>query len=85
MRLVRQELALLNADDHDAGAGAARGRRLLCAAAARLNHYDWTDTLPVTDDFVVYAVDLELVDLDQNLTACLPPDRLALLRERDLL
>ena len=37
------------------------------------------------DDFVVYPVDLELVDLERNLADCLPPDRLARLRERGLL
>lgn len=74
-RLVWQELALLDAADP--GAGSEIGRRLLCSAAARLNLHDWSDTLPVTDDFVVYAVDLELVDLERNLTECLPPDRLA--------
>ncbi|WP_432992769.1 hypothetical protein [Dactylosporangium sp. CA-233914] len=84
-RLVRQELALLDADDHDTRAGAAIGRRLLCTVAARLNLRDFSDALPVTDDFVVYAADLELVDLRQNLADCLPPDRLARLRERGLL
>ena len=43
------------------------------------------DTLAIADDFVVYAVDLELVELERNLTDCLPPDRLAVLRERGLL
>ncbi|GAA1371265.1 hypothetical protein [Catellatospora chokoriensis] len=85
VRLVRQELALLDAEDLDAGAGSEVGRRLLCAVAARLNLRDWSDTLPVTDDFVVYPVDLELVDLDRNLADCLPPDRLSRLRERGLL
>jgi hypothetical protein len=33
----------------------------------------------------VYAVDLELVDLQPNLADCLPPDRLTQLRERGLL
>ncbi|GHJ47349.1 hypothetical protein Cs7R123_46910 [Catellatospora sp. TT07R-123] len=75
VRLVRQELALLDADDLDAAAGSETGRRLLCAVAARLNLHDWPDTLPVTDDFVVYPVDLELVDLERNLADCLPPDR----------
>ncbi|GAA1557251.1 hypothetical protein GCM10009827_092750 [Dactylosporangium maewongense] len=78
VRLVWQELALLDAADP--GAGSEIGRRLLCSAAARLNLRDWSATLPVTDDFVVYAVDLELVDLERNLTDCLPPDRLASLR-----
>ncbi|WP_327003052.1 hypothetical protein OHA72_49555 [Dactylosporangium sp. NBC_01737] len=85
VRLVRQELALLNADDVDAAAGSEVGRRLLCAVAARLNQRDWSDTLPVADDFVVYAVDLELADLERNLADCLPPGRLARLRERGLL
>jgi hypothetical protein len=35
-RLLRQGLALLDADDHDAAAGSEAGRRLLCAVAARL-------------------------------------------------
>ncbi|MEU8004495.1 hypothetical protein AB0B66_25335 [Catellatospora sp. NPDC049111] len=85
VRLLRQELTLLDADDRDAAAGSEIGRRLMCAVAARLNLRDWSDVLPVTDDFVVYPVDLELVDLKRNLADCLPPDRLARLRERGLL
>jgi hypothetical protein len=85
VRLVRQELALLDAGDRDAAAGSESGRRLLCAVAARLNLRDWSDTLPVTGDLVVYPVDLELVDLERNLADCLPPDRLSRLRERGLL
>ncbi|MEV4417757.1 hypothetical protein [Catellatospora sp. NPDC049609] len=85
VRLVRQELALLDAGDLEAAAGSEVGRRLLCAVAARLNLRDWSDTLPVTDDFVVYPVDLELVDLERNLADCLPPDRRVRLRERGLL
>jgi hypothetical protein len=85
VRLVWQELALLDADDRDAATGSQIGRRLLCAVAARLNLRDWSHTLPVTDDFMVYAVDLELVDLQPNLADCPPPDRLTQLRERGLL
>ncbi|MBF9131987.1 hypothetical protein I0C86_23910 [Plantactinospora sp. S1510] len=84
-RLVGQEIALLDADDPDTAAGSEVCRRLSCAVAGRLNLRDWSDTLPVTGDFVVYAVDLELVDLERNLADCLPPDRLARLRERGLL
>jgi hypothetical protein len=80
-RLVRQELALLDADDIVAAAGSEAGRRLLCAVAARLNLRDWSGMLPVTEDFLVYPVDLELVDLERNLADCLPPDRLARLRK----
>ncbi|MEU8086743.1 hypothetical protein AB0B57_24415 [Micromonospora sp. NPDC049101] len=83
-RLVQQELALLDADDDDVAAGSEIGRRLWCAVAARLNLRDWSATLPVTDDFVVYAVDLELVDLERNLASCLPPERLAAFHERGL-
>jgi hypothetical protein len=82
IRLIRQELALRNADD--AGAGTQIGRRLLCAVAARLNERDWSGTVPVTDDFVVFPVDLEMVDLQRNLAACLPPERLARLPRHDM-
>ncbi|MEU8662649.1 hypothetical protein [Actinoplanes philippinensis] len=85
LRLVRQEFTLLDTRDHDAAAGSEAGRRLLCAVAARLNDHDWSGTLPVTDDFLVYAVDLELADLHRNLTDCLTPDQLARARERGLL
>ncbi|GIJ47985.1 hypothetical protein Val02_48710 [Virgisporangium aliadipatigenens] len=85
LRTVRQELTLLDGNDYDACAGSEAGRRLLCAVAARLNAHNWSHALPVTDDFVVYAVDLEVVDLERNLAECLPPDRLARLRERGLL
>ncbi|MBE1485755.1 hypothetical protein [Plantactinospora soyae] len=61
------------------------GRRMLCAAATELNAHEWAGILSVTDDFVVYAVDWELADLDRNLPECVPPARLALLRERALL
>lgn len=86
-RLLGQELSLADADDITSprGAGSERGRELLCAVAADLNAYDWTQELSTTDDFVVYAVDFELADLDRNMPACLPPTRLALLRERGLL
>jgi hypothetical protein len=83
-QLVRQQLALLDADDVDVAAGSELGRRLLCAVAVRLNQHDWPATLPVTDDFVVYAVDLELVDLERNLTECLSPNQLDHFREKGL-
>jgi hypothetical protein len=72
LRLVRQELTLLDADDLDISAGAELGRQLLCAVAARLNARDWKSVLPVSEDFVVYATDHELVDLERNLADCLP-------------
>lgn len=76
------------ADSDGAGATGSgineRVRGLLCAVAADLNAYHWSPVLPVTDDFVVYAVDWELVDLDRNFPECVPADRLTLLRERGL-
>lgn len=86
-RLLGQELSLADADDiaSPRGRGSEWGRELLCAVAAELNAHDWTQELSTTDDFVVYAVDLELADLDRNMPACLPLTRLALLRERGLL
>jgi hypothetical protein len=68
-RLLAQELALSGRE--------ALGRDLLCTAAAELNRADWSGVLPVTGDFVVFAVDLELTDVDRNLAACVPPERLA--------
>lgn len=98
-RLLRQELALADAED-DTGSGSAgsvdaegpeasgvneRGRRMLCAAAAELNARDWTGIVPVSNDFVVYAVDWQMVDLDRNLRECISPAQVALFRDRGLL
>jgi hypothetical protein len=68
-RLLAQELTLRAELD--------RGRVLLCSVAAELNGHDWASVLPVTDDFVVYAVDMELVDLHRNMRDCVPADKLA--------
>jgi len=68
-RLLTQELALSHREE--------LGRDLLCAVAAELNFYNWSKIMPVTEDFVVFAIDLELVDIDRNLAACVPPERLA--------
>ncbi|WP_275411683.1 hypothetical protein [Winogradskya humida] len=43
---------------------------MMCAAATRLRSHDWTATFPVTADFLLYTVDLELVDLERNLAEC---------------
>jgi hypothetical protein len=69
VRLLAQELALEGREE--------LGRDLLCGAAAELNFTDWRAVLPVTDDFVVLALDLELMDVDRNLAVCVPPERLA--------
>jgi hypothetical protein len=49
-----------------------------------LNRRDWSKVIPVTDDFIVYAVDLEGAHLRANLKAGVPPAKLALLRRRKL-
>jgi len=57
--------------DHD-GDVAERGRGTLNRAARRLQRLDWPLIAPVTDDFVVFAVDYELMDLDENLRHSVP-------------
>lgn len=88
-RLLEQELWLVDPDDDPefyAPESLSEGVRvLLCAVAAELNAYDWSRILPITDDFVAYAVDWELTDFERNMPACVPPARLAILRERGLL
>lgn len=44
-----------------------RGRATLNRVARRLQQLDWRSIAPVTDDFVVFAVDLELTHLEDNL------------------
>ena len=50
----------------------ARGRVTLNRAARRLQQLDWRLIAPVTDDFVVFAVDYELTHLDENLRHSVP-------------
>jgi hypothetical protein len=85
VRLLAQELKLANAEDLQAERGNERSRELICGVAKDLNAFNWSAVLPTTDDFVVYATDLEQIDLDRNMAACLPPARLADFRERGLL
>ncbi|WP_204072268.1 hypothetical protein [Planotetraspora phitsanulokensis] len=59
-RLLAQELTLSRSD---------RGGELLCEVARSLGAVDWSAILPITEDFVVYAVDLEMADLDRNMRA----------------
>lgn len=42
-------------------------RKLLNEVAAKLNELAWRKILPVTDDFIVYAVDFEGADFKRNL------------------
>ncbi len=57
--------------ENDDGA-AARARITLNRAARRLQRLDWPTIAPVTDDFVVFAVDYELVDLEDNFSHSVP-------------
>lgn len=55
------------------GAEAARqGRVTLNRVARRLQKLDWRSICPVSDDFVVFAVDFELADLEDNLRFSVP-------------
>ncbi len=56
-------------NDDDA---AERARATLDRAARRLQQLDWRPIAPVTDDFVVFAVDYELTDLEENLRPSVP-------------
>jgi len=56
-----------NADD-----AAERGRATLNRAARRLQKLDWRSITSVTDDFVVFAVDYELMYLDENFSYSVP-------------
>ena len=50
---------------------------MLRAAAAELTRRDWTGVLDVTDDFVAFAVDPGLTDLEEALGASAPGQRIA--------
>lgn len=49
-----------------------QGRATLNRAARRLQKLGWRSIAPVVDDFVVYAVDLELTHLEDNLRVSVP-------------
>ena len=49
-----------------------RGRVTLNRAARRLQQLEWRLIAPVTDDFVVFAVDYELTHLEENLRHSVP-------------
>ena len=77
-----RRLRLADADVLDACAAAMGGPsgadaavKLLNATAKRLNRAGLGDHLDVTEDFFVYAVDLELEQLDANLRAALGAQR----------
>jgi hypothetical protein len=55
------------------------------AEVTGFNDLSWEGKLPVTDDFVVYAADVEKGGTIEELAACVPSARLSVLRERKLL
>jgi hypothetical protein len=65
-----------------AGASTARPIKLLNNIALELAKLDWSKHLNVTEDFVVYCVDLELRDLMKNLRKTVPRNVLAQLKRK---
>jgi len=57
------------------------GGRMLGEAAAELTRRDWTGALDVTDDFVVFAIDPMMDDLEEALAKSAPTDRIASWRD----
>lgn len=53
------------------------GKELLRDAARELTRHDWTGALDVTDDFVAFASDPELSDVEEELRVTTPPERIA--------
>ena len=60
-------------------------QRLLNAVAAALNKRSWKGILSVTDDFVVFAVDLEGDDFAKNMKDGVPEAKRKLLKSRRML
>jgi hypothetical protein len=59
--------------------------KLLNAVASDLNKRKWNGVVPTTDDFIVYAIDLEGEDFKKNLRAAVPEKKLKLLKSRRLI
>ncbi|MDP2711310.1 MAG: hypothetical protein Q8O56_08825 [Solirubrobacteraceae bacterium] len=62
----------LDAIPENCAEAARQGRVTLNRVARRLQKLDWRSICPVSDDFVVFAVDFELVDLEDNLRFSVP-------------
>lgn len=75
----------LRALPDDSDSSAERARVTLNHAARRLQELDWSSTAPVTDDFVVFAVDYELTHLDENFANSVPRSLRQMLSERALI
>lgn len=77
------ERAIRAIPENDDG-GAERARATLNRAARRLQQLDWRSIAPVTDDFVVFAVDYELTHLEENLRHSVPATLRKALSSRSL-
>lgn len=58
--------------------------KLLMETAVALSQADWPASAPLTPDFVVYAVGLEGSGLHKSLKASLTPEKLAMLKAKEL-
>jgi hypothetical protein len=60
-------------------------RKVLIEVSRALNRLDWAKIIPVTRNFVVYPVDLEVGHLKANMKAAVPPKTLKALQAEGLL
>jgi hypothetical protein len=60
-------------------------RKLILQVAADLAKVDWTGRISTTDDFIVYAVDTDGMDLHKNLKVSVSPKLLSKLKASKLL
>lgn len=82
---VDAELArAIRAIPENEDSAAERARATLNRAARRLQQLGWRSIAPVTDDFVVFAVDYELTHLDENLRYSVPASLRKALSSRSL-
>lgn len=61
------------------------GVRMIRSLAADLGKLDWSRTLSITDDFMVFSVGTELAALEADLMACLGDKKLNSLKKADLI
>jgi hypothetical protein len=52
--------------------------------AYQLNALDWSEIIPITDDFVVFSEWLSIMVKDGDLARSMPPEKLLLLKAKDL-
>ncbi len=76
---IKRQSSMANQHFQIVGSTAA-SRDMLVSLAQELNALAWSEILPVTDDFVVYAVDIDNTKVAEDLEASIPPEKLAVLR-----